>query len=178
LARIYTKTGDDGTSGLIGGSRARKSDTRFCAIGAVDEANSAIGLARAASPSEIASVLAPIQGDLFEIGAELADPKAKMRLTAEHHANLERAIDEFEKGLPQLRAFILPGGSEAAARLHLARTICRRAERAVVALAEGTQVSPHIFAYLNRLSDLLFVLARTANRLENVSDTEWTPGAE
>lgn len=178
MAKIYTKTGDDGTSGLIGGSRARKSDLRFSAIGALDETNSAIALAIATAQPEIAAVLIPIQGDLFEIGAELADPKAKMRLTAQHHANLEHAIDEFERDLPALRAFILPGGSEAAARLHLARTVCRRAERAVVALSEGTQVSPHIFAYLNRLSDLLFVLARTSNRLANVSDTEWTPGAE
>lgn len=175
--KIYTRTGDEGQTGLFGGTRVRKNDIRVEAYGTVDETNAAVGLARAASaPPAIARVLEGIQEDLFVLGAELAcDPaqidKLKTPLIGSQRvAELETSIDEAEATLPPLKHFILPGGSPAAAALHLARTTCRRAERRVLDV-EG--VRPEVIVYLNRLSDLLFVLARQANHLAGVDDIPW-----
>jgi cob(I)alamin adenosyltransferase len=177
--KIYTKTGDDGTTGLYGGGRVRKDDARIEACGAVDELNAVVGLARAeAPPREIDELLAHIQNELFDLGAELATPRpaaARLAVLGECEiAALESAIDRFDAGLSPLKTFILPGGSCRAALLHHARTICRRAERRVITLAgeaaEG--ISPHLVIYLNRLSDLLFVLARAANATAG-GDVEW-----
>lgn len=179
--KIYTKTGDDGTTGLFGGGRVAKSSLRVEAYGTVDEVNSVIGIARAGGlASEIDAVLAEVQVDLFTVGAELAcvpgkEDKLKMDLVSEADAErLERAIDEAEKHLEPLKTFILPGGTPQAAALHHARTVCRRAERAVLAL-EDAPARKEIVVYLNRLSDLLFVLARWANRLAKVTDVPWDP---
>ncbi|MBA3727003.1 MAG: cob(I)yrinic acid a,c-diamide adenosyltransferase [Armatimonadetes bacterium] len=176
MARIYTKTGDKGDTGLIGGKRALKSDVRMTAIGDVDETNAAIGVVRGLVNPDVDPILEGAQNRLFDLGAELAMTDLKPRITAEHSLPLERAIDENEAELEPLRSFILPGGSAAAAHLHLSRTICRRAERSVVALSQTADVNPHSIVYLNRLSDLLFVLARTANRQDGVSDVKWVPG--
>lgn len=175
--KIYTRTGDDGTTGLFGGARTRKDDPRVEAYGTVDETNAAIGLARAAAlPREIDGVLARVQSTLFDVGAALATPAdraaAPLSLDADVLA-LEQAIDALEARLPPLKTFVLPGGSEGAARLHVARTICRRAERLVVALAERLSVEPGIVRFLNRLSDLLFVQARAANHAAKVADVPW-----
>ncbi|MGI8923005.1 MAG: cob(I)yrinic acid a,c-diamide adenosyltransferase [Fimbriimonadales bacterium] len=176
MARIYTKTGDKGDTGLIGGRRALKSDTRVVAIGDVDETNASIGVARGLVNLGVDPILEHVQSDLFDLGAELAATELNPRIATQQPQRLERAIDEHQADLEPLRSFILPGGSAAAAHLHLSRTICRRAERSVVALAQTADVNPHSIVYLNRLSDLLFVLARTANRQDGVSDVKWTPG--
>ena len=178
--RIYTRTGDDGTTGLYGGSRVSKADPRVEAYGGVDEANAAIGLARAAGLAPaVDEVLARAQASLFDLGATLATPASKAPATKPpgdpEIAALERAIDALEAGLPPLKTFVLPGGSDAAARLHLARTVCRRAERGVVRLADSERVDPLLVRYLNRLSDLLFVQARAANAAAKVPDVPWTP---
>ena len=172
--KIYTKTGDGGETGLFGGSRVPKSHPRVAAYGDVDELNAAIGVAAATTPRGFeARLLESIQRDLFAVGAQLASPKpekvakalVKARLDPARVTDLERAIDRLERTLPALRAFVLPGGTPKAAQLHLARTVCRRAERAVIALIRGRQRVPSVIpVYLNRLSDLLFVLARAANR--------------
>jgi len=181
--RIYTKTGDAGETGLFGGGRVRKSHPRVEAYGAVDEVNAVLGLARTTvrEPGIVAG-LPPIQADLFAIGAHLATdvpegrPKPKLPALPEHRiASLEQWIDEAESALPELRSFILPGGSPGGAALHMARTVCRRAERRVIELATGDDVAPAIIVYLNRLSDLLFVLARLENRHSQVEDQEWRP---
>jgi cob(I)alamin adenosyltransferase len=178
--KIYTKTGDDGTTGLYGGGRVRKDHPRVEAYGAVDELNAALGLARAETlPAEVDELLARIQNELFDLGAELATPQpALLRLAVvgtREIAALESAIDRFDAHLAPLKNFILPSGSRAAAALHLARTICRRAERRVITLYAGTQenVSPQAVVYLNRLGDLLFVLARVANAAAGCADVEW-----
>lgn len=178
--KIYTKTGDDGTTGLYGGGRVRKDDALIEACGAVDELNAALGVAHAeAPPAQIGDLLARIQNELFDLGAELATPQPAehgLPVVGEREiASLEAAIDAFEGGLSPLKTFILPGGTRAAAALHLARTICRRAERRVIALAADTNepISPQIVVYLNRLSDLLFVLARAANAAAGRADVEW-----
>jgi cob(I)alamin adenosyltransferase len=178
--RIYTKTGDDGTTGLFGGERVRKSDARVGAYGDVDELNAALGAAVAGGAGELGGVLLGVQRELFVLGADLATPKGQQapylpRLTPQHVAALEGLIDEYDARLPELRSFILPGGCPLAARLHLARTVCRRAERATVALAAQTDIGPVPVQYLNRLADLLFVLARWANRAAGVAETEWAP---
>jgi cob(I)alamin adenosyltransferase len=178
--KIYTKTGDDGSTGLIG-SRVRKNDPRVAAYGEVDELNAFLGLALAeAVPDDLGTLLAGVQKDLFAIGARLADPEAKVTslrekaaLTPQRVEELEHAIDAGEAVLPPLRAFILPGGSRVGALLHAARTICRRAERGVVGLAEREAVEPLVVTYLNRLSDLLFVLARRENQRAGKAETEW-----
>src|SRR5262245_40435126 len=164
--KLYTKTGDDGTTGLFGGGRVKKASLRVEAYGTVDEANAAIGIARATKLEPFTDdVLAQVQVDLFTLGAELAcvpgkEPKLSMKLLDMADAErLEKAIDAAEEGLPPLKSFVLPGGSAQAAALHLARTICRRAERCVLAIDDATPRSD-IIIYLNRLSDLLFVLAR------------------
>jgi len=180
--KIYTKTGDGGETGLLGGGRVRKDDPRVAAYGQVDELNAAIGLAIALDPRGFASdILEPVQRDLFTIGAELAAPEPAAReralggrsIGAAAIEALERAIDAREQTVPPLREFILPGGSPKAAALHLARTVCRRAERGVVTLTQQSTVSPAIVTYLNRLSDLLFVLARAANAQAGQPDVKW-----
>ncbi|MEC7817493.1 MAG: cob(I)yrinic acid a,c-diamide adenosyltransferase [Pseudomonadota bacterium] len=187
LNKIYTRTGDDGTTGLVDGSRQPKSSPRMAAIGDVDEANSAIGLAAAAfGEGREAEALFRIQNDLFDLGADLATPAGEsedfapsdmvLRVVAAQVAWLESAIDDATAQLEPLTSFILPGGSENAARLHLARAIVRRAERAVVALADSEPVNPQALAYINRLSDYLFVAARLANE-QGRADVKWVPGA-
>jgi cob(I)alamin adenosyltransferase len=179
--RIYTRTGDDGTTGLYGNARTSKADPRVDAYGHVDEANAAIGLARAAMlPKEVDDVLSRAQASLFDVGAVLATPAGKAsKVSGPTDADvegLEKAIDALEARLPRLATFVLPGGSEAAARLHLARTVCRRAERAAVRLMASEEVPPVVVRYLNRLADLLFVQARAANAAAGVADVPWKPG--
>ena len=180
LNRIYTRTGDDGTTGLVDGSRAPKHAPRLEAVGAVDEANSTIGWALLAAEGH-AGDLRRIQNDLFDLGADLATPGEDfapsdmvLRIVPEQVAGLEQRIDTANENLETLRSFILPGGSEPAARLHIARTAARRAERAMTALAEAEPVNPAALAYINRLSDYLFVLARVVN---GGMDPLWRPGA-
>jgi cob(I)alamin adenosyltransferase len=178
--KIYTKTGDDGTTGLYGGGRIRKDDVRVEACGAVDELNAALGVARAeALPAEMNELVARIQNELFDLGAELSTPQPAVQglpmLGEPEGVALEAAIDRFDAQLAPLKTFILPGGTRAAAALHLARTVCRRAERRVITLAADTRdpISPHLIIYLNRLSDLLFVLARAANASAGQADVPW-----
>ncbi len=175
--KIYTKTGDGGETGLFGGGRVPKDDPRVRAYGDVDETNAAIGLAASLElPIFEVDSLQAIQRDLFAIGAELATPdpsKLRTAITADRVASLEKLIDQYETYLPPLKSFILPGGTRKAAAFHLARTICRRAERSVVTLARDTQINPLIIHYLNRLSDLLFMLARGCNKQTGVPDIEW-----
>jgi cob(I)alamin adenosyltransferase len=180
--KIYTKTGDDGTTGLFGGGRVGKDDSRVEAYGTVDELLSVIGVARASSPpDEMKELLARLQDELFMIGAELATVPGKERtlptrlIGAEDTGRLEVAIDEMEAVLPPLANFILPGGTTAAAALHHARTVSRRAERCVLRASRSVPVRPEVLVYLNRLSDLLFVAARTANHLSGVPDVPWAP---
>ena len=178
LNKIYTRTGDDGSSGLVDGSRASKSGLRMTAIGEVDEANAAIGAAVAALvPGDLTEHLLGIQNDLFDLGADLATPgEVGLRIVASQVERLEHAIDAMNAELEPLRSFILPGGSGAVAALHLARTVVRRAERAAVALHEREPLNPQLLAYLNRLSDLLFVTARYVAAKEG-GDVLWRPGA-
>jgi cob(I)alamin adenosyltransferase len=177
--KIYTKTGDDGETGLFGGPRVRKNCPRIEAYGTVDELNAVVGMARTQGPpADLDGLLCRIQNELFDLGAELATPDpAKFGIagaTEAHVSALEREIDRYEAELEPLKQFILPGGTPAAAALHLARTVCRRAERCVVTLTESEAISPNTVIYLNRLSDLLFVLARAANRRAGVADVPWT----
>lgn len=181
LNRIYTRTGDDGTTGLVDGSRRAKHDARMQAIGDVDEANSLIGLAAVAASAQTARDLQRVQNDLFDLGADLATPgedfapsEMVLRVVASQVDWLESAIDALNAQLPPLASFILPGGSEAAARTHVARAAARRAERSAVAVAANEPVNPQALAYLNRLSDYLFVLARATNA---GNDPLWKPGA-
>ncbi len=180
--KIYTKTGDAGETGLLGGGRVPKDHGRVAAYGDVDETNAAIGVARAVEPRDFETpLLESIQRDLFAIGGQLAAPDpakvakalAKAAIDGARVAALERAIDAAEAGLPPLESFILPAGSPKAAALHLARTVCRRAERSVVALSHSDPVPPVIVQYLNRLSDLLFTLARRANAQAGQGDVAW-----
>lgn len=209
LTKIYTKTGDDGTTGLVGGGRVRKDDLRVEAYGTVDETNAAVGVAvvecdrmiagvgasrnaqtqaHSGVLAEVATLLRSLQHDLFDLGADLAtpitpdeaDPKVaagKLRIVAQQVERLERAIDTYNDPMPPLTNFVLPGGTPAAAAMHVARTVCRRAERLVVTLAAQNPagVNPQALIYLNRLSDLLFVLARVANDAGK-SDVLWVPG--
>ena len=178
--KIYTKTGDSGDTSLFDNTRVRKSDVRVDAYGEVDEVNACLGVARAAGvDAGIAAVLEAVQKDLFALGARLADPSAriservtKAAITDADIQRLEGEIDSLEAELPPLRRFILPGGSPAGAALHLARTVCRRAERRVVALG-ASQVEPVVVVYLNRLSDLLFVMARAVNHRSGAPEVEW-----
>jgi len=178
--KIYTKTGDDGTTGLYGGGRVRKDAPRIEACGTVDELNAALGMARAEGLAlEVDQLIAQIQNDIFDLGAELAtvEPaKQGLAMVGEPQIEaLEVAIDRHDAKLPPLANFILPAGMRAAAALHLARTVCRRAERRVISLASQPEetVSQRIVVYLNRLSDLLFVLARAANADVGQADVEW-----
>jgi cob(I)alamin adenosyltransferase len=182
LNRIYTRTGDDGTTGLVDGSRVSKADARMQAIGDVDEANSALGIAAVAlADHAIAAELGRIQNDLFDLGADLATPGSDfapsemvLRIVPAQVERLERAIDAMNDTLSPLRSFILPGGSAGAAALHLARAIARRAERSAVAIVEP--VNPAALAYINRLSDFLFVASRHVNQ-NGAGDVLWQPGA-
>jgi cob(I)alamin adenosyltransferase len=180
LDRIYTKTGDGGQSGLADGSRRSKADPRFAAIGAVDETSSAIGVARLAAGPEMDAMLARIQNDLFDLGADLSTPEGgrkaegALRIAAAQTARLEREMDALNERLAPLTSFILPGGTPLAAHLHLARSLARRAERAMVALAADEPVNTEALRYVNRLSDHLFVMARAAN---GGDDVLWVPGA-
>jgi cob(I)alamin adenosyltransferase len=180
--RIYTRTGDEGETGLFGGGRVRKDDPRVTAYGEVDELNSAIGVARAAEPAQLFDAeLEAIQRDLFSIGGQLATPdpekvrKAleKAALSTERVGDFERAMDAADAELPPLRAFVLPAGTPKAAALHLARTVCRRAERGVISLAREHPVPTLFVVYLNRLSDYLFTLARLANHRAGRGDVTW-----
>ncbi|MBA3319217.1 MAG: cob(I)yrinic acid a,c-diamide adenosyltransferase [Gemmatimonadales bacterium] len=180
--KIYTKTGDTGETGLFGGGRVRKDHPRTQAYGEVDELNSAVGLARATAPADLFDqLLEAVQRDLFSIGGRLATPEpenvAKSKAKAVHPPqraqSFEREMDDAERELPPLRAFVLPGGIPKASALHLARTVCRRAERSVVHLAHDEAVAPEILVYLNRLSDLLFTLARLANHRAGSPDVTW-----
>jgi cob(I)alamin adenosyltransferase len=184
LNRIYTRTGDNGTTGLVRGPRRRKDDLRIEAYGTVEEANATIGLARLNSGGmpKVDTVLARIQNDLFDVGSDLATPgedhdavRPALRATAAQTEWLERQIDHYNEDLAPLTSFVLPGGTPLAAALHLARTVTRRAERLAVALAAREPVTPEALKYLNRLSDLLFVLARTANA-NGARDVLWNPG--
>ncbi len=178
--KIYTKTGDAGETSLFDNSRVSKADPRVDAYGEVDEVNACLGAALAAGvDDDISSVLTTVQKDLFAVGARLADPSSriadrvtKAAVTAEQIELLEQTIDRLETALLPLRRFILPGGSPAGALLHLARTVCRRAERRVVALGADS-VEPGVIVYLNRLSDLLFVMARAVNHRAGIPETEW-----
>jgi len=174
LSRIYTRTGDDGTTGLGDGSRLRKDHVRVEAYGTVDEANSAIGVVLAVPglPAEVARCLTEIQHDLFDLGGELCIPGTQV-IEAERVTGLEQVLDHFNDPLPALKDFILPGGGPAAAACHLARTIVRRAERRVWTLAGSEKVNLEVPRYLNRLSDLLFVIARVLARHEHGSEVLW-----
>jgi cob(I)alamin adenosyltransferase len=182
--KIYTRTGDTGETALFAGGRVRKDDRLVEAYGTVDELNSAIGFARALGhmPARADGWLETVQNDLFVVGADLATPLTSspawlVRLAPEPAAALEAAIDTMDADLPVLKAFILPGGTPTAAALHIARTVCRRAERAAVAAdgaGEGGAVNPHVIVYLNRLSDFLFTLARWTNHHAGEPETRWT----
>ena len=182
--KIYTKTGDDGTTSLFSGGRVPKTHLRVEAYGTVDELNSVLGLARAHQPSvQTDDWLAQVQRQLFHLGADLATPlDAKsewvVRMDADTVRWLEERIDEMTAALPPLTHFILPGGSLVAAQLHVARTVCRRAERLVVALQAHEPVGDHVLVYLNRLSDFLFTLARYENQQASIPDVTWTAGGE
>lgn len=173
LSVIATRTGDDGSTGLGDGTRTPKDAPRIAALGDVDELNSAIGLLLTESlPNEVAADLSAVQHDLFDMGAELCIP-GHTALTGAQVARLDARLVHYNAGLPPLREFILPGGSRGAAQAHIVRTICRRAERAVVALARTEPVNPPVGQYLNRLSDLMFVLARCINRAQGTDDVFW-----
>ena len=178
--KIYTKTGDGGETSLVDGSRVRKDHARVAAFGDVDELNAAIGVARTHADEELSQLLDGAQRDLFAIGAQVADPRAqvasrkeKAALAASRIVDLERAIDARTEQMPPLTAFILPGGTPLAASLHVARTVCRRAERSILTLGRTDPVDPLILVYLNRLSDLLFVLARHANHAAGRPEPRW-----
>ena len=177
--KIYTRKGDDGTTGLFGGPRVRKDALRVEAYGDVDELNSALGIAREELPADdLRALVDALQSELFTVGAELATPdtsKNVPRVSPTQVDRMEREIDRLETELPEMRNFILPGGSRAGAALHLCRTICRRAERKVVQLAAQEKVSAEALAYLNRLSDLLFVMARAANLRAGGQEIPWKP---
>ncbi len=175
--KIYTRTGDSGETSLFGGSRIAKNDPRIEAYGTVDELNSFLGIARASWPSSPIDVqLQRVQSDLFDIGAYLASPGTERfrSVDAKRIKELEQEIDSMEADLQPLKTFIVPGGSPAAAQLHVARTVCRRAERRVVALKDSSAEMQTTTAYLNRLSDFLFVAARFANRRHGTPDTLWS----
>jgi cob(I)alamin adenosyltransferase len=174
LSKIYTRTGDDGTTGLASGERIDKCDARVEAFGSVDETNSAIGVVQAETtlPLEIRACLTRIQNELFDVGAELALP-GLTRITDAHVERLENDLDGLNAALPPLKEFVLPGGNRAAAACHLARAVCRRAERDAWAAAKRAPLNPALLRYLNRLSDLLFVIARTLARQDGGQEVLW-----
>ena len=186
--KLYTRTGDDGTTGLFGGERVGKDDPRIEAVGAVDELNACLGLAVAACdegrplPARLSLILSGLQSRLFDLGADLATPESSAheakiaRVSARHVQEVEGWIDEIDGGNAPLERFVLPGGTDLAARLHLARAVCRRAERALVALGRGRPVNPDAIRLVNRVSDLLFACARRANHDADVPDRPWEAG--
>jgi len=180
LTKIYTRGGDAGETSLGDGSRVSKLDGRIEAFGTVDELNAALGVVLAGDlPDELRGVLARVQNELFDVGADLSVPAAvegRLRVDQSLVDRLEHDCDRFNADLPELRSFVLPGGTEAAARLHVGRTICRRAERDVLRAAKEHELGPLVAVYLNRLSDLLFVLARAANALAGQDEPLWKPG--
>ncbi len=180
MAKIYTKTGDNGTTGLVGGTRVKKYGPRLEAYGTVDELNASIGVLRSFDVGEnITDVLIQIQNKLFNIGSRLASDEkgdaftAGLAITEENIGALENAIDKFNESLPQLTGFVLPGGGQAVAQCHVARTVCRRAERRVVEFSEQYPVQPETIKYINRLSDFLFVLARKIASDKNIDEVNW-----
>lgn len=184
--KIYTKRGDEGKTGLFGGQRVSKDDLRVAAYGDVDEVNASVGLARAVvTDDEVDGILARTQSELFDLGAEAATPpessesaRARVTLiTSQSITRMEEEIDRFSEELPPLKNFILPGGGISAATLHHSRTVCRRAERALAALHAESPLRPELLAYVNRLSDLLFILARLANHRAGLPETAWQQGA-
>ncbi len=176
LSKIYTRTGDGGETGLGDGSRVPKNHLRIATLGDIDELNSTLGIVLAEDlPQRIRAALEGVQHDLFDLGGEISIP-GRVALTDAHVGRLEALLDEFNGELPPLKEFILPGGSRASAVSHLARTVCRRAERSLVALAGIDKVSSAGRLYLNRLSDLLFVLGRALNRHAGCGDVLWQPG--
>jgi cob(I)alamin adenosyltransferase len=186
LNKIYTRTGDDGSTGLVGGARVKKASRKVWAYGDVDELNAHLGLCLAfvndATKGLIGEKLITIQNELFDIGAELATPtdahwEGMLKATQQHVEKLEHWIDELNEPLPTLKSFILPGGSALAAQLHIARTVCRRAERSILLAHEQEPVSSSIREYMNRLSDLLFVMARAVLLADNQPEYLWAPGA-
>src|SRR6476619_6831890 len=181
LTKIYTRGGDAGETSLGDGSRVPKLDARIAAYGTVDELNAAVGVVVAGGcPDTIREVLVRVQNELFDLGADLSVPiehEARLRVTQEQVDRLEDECDRFNAELPELKSFVLPGGSEAAARLHVARTVCRRAEREALVAAGAYDVNPLALVYLNRLSDLLFSLARAANAADGRAEPLWRPGS-
>jgi cob(I)alamin adenosyltransferase len=181
LTRIYTRGGDAGETSLGDGSRVSKLDCRIGAFGTVDELNAALGVLLAGDlPHEMRGPLERIQNELFDVGADLSVPWGvtdRLRVEQPLIDRLEELCDRFNADLPELRSFVLPGGTEAAARLHVARTICRRAEREVLLGAQAVELNPFVLAYLNRLSDLLFILARAANAAAGRDEPLWKPGS-
>ena len=176
MNKIYTRGGDKGQTGLFSGPRVSKNDPLIHALGCVDELNTVIGVARSlhVKQDRLAEIMQRLQNELFEAGAELGSGHTTMpRITEEHVARFEGYIDELTAGLPPLANFILPGGHPVAAHLHQARTVCRRAERAIIAAMDEVRVAPALLAYVNRLSDLLFTLAREANRAYGLGDVLW-----
>jgi cob(I)alamin adenosyltransferase len=177
IVKIYTKTGDDGTTGLIGNIRVKKSNPRIAAYGAVDELNAALGMILSSKlGKDIRNLLTKIQNDLFVVGADLANPNLKNksnRVTSKMVSFLEKEIDSLEEKLPQITFFILPGGDLIASQIHLARAICRRSETNIAKLSETKKINNESLIYINRLSDLLFVVARTINKRKKISDVAW-----
>jgi cob(I)alamin adenosyltransferase len=175
--KIYTKTGDDGTTGLIGNIRVKKSSPRIAAYGAVDELNAALGIILSSKlGKDIQDLLTKIQNDLFVVGADLANPNlnnTSNRVASEMVLFLEKEIDRLEERLPQITFFILPGGDLIASQVHLARAICRRCETGIAKLSEAEEINNESLIYMNRLSDLLFVVARTINKRKKISDIAW-----
>ncbi len=182
LTRIYTRGGDAGETSLGDGSRVSKLDARVAASGTVDELNAAVGVLLAGKrPDELAGPLLRIQNELFDVGADLSVPfdvEGRLRVTQPMVDDLEGLCDRFNDHLPELRSFVLPGGTEAAARLHVARTVCRRAEREALAATQEHDVNPLVGVYLNRLSDLLFILSRAANATDGGAEPLWKPGGD
>lgn len=177
LSKIYTRTGDQGTTALGDGSRVAKDAPRVEAMGTVDELNSLVGMVLAEQPPEdVAAVLTAVQNDLFDLGGSLSIP-GRGSVSERHVARLEEELDKLNAGLPPLKEFILPAGGRAASACHLARAVCRRAERELVGLAATEEVDPQALAYLNRLSDLLFVCCRVLARAESGGEVYWRPGA-
>jgi cob(I)alamin adenosyltransferase len=180
LTKIYTRAGDGGETSLGDGSRVSKLDCRIASFGTVDELNSLIGVVLAGDvPAAFHDVLARVQNELFDVGADLSVPWGiadRLRVTQPRIDELERDCDRFNAELPELRSFILPGGTETAARLHVARSVCRRAEREVIAAADEVELNPLVLVYLNRLSDLLFIIARAANAAAGADEPLWRPG--
>jgi cob(I)alamin adenosyltransferase len=181
LTKIYTRGGDAGETSLGDGSRVSKLDARIAAYGTVDELNAVVGVVVACGcPETIREVLVRVQNELFDLGADLSVPiehEARLRVTQEQVDRLEEECDRLNAELPDLKSFVLPGGSEAASRLHVARTVCRRAEREALIAAGAHDVNPLALVYLNRLSDLLFILARAANAADGRAEPLWRPGS-